>query len=224
VSAVRDTYGGAWAHWTWGELLVAVRRIANNATIASHKGERTRWCAPRGGPQLVGDLALQFAGVIGERSDESPDLRLDAPAGSDDLGRLVRMRQEVRPRDAAAWRGRVLEHAEVGATAERLAKRLGAGPVLSTSDADTEQLLGWACVWSGASLVCTDAGRRALVDPAVWVCLPGDLTGLTFEAPNALQRLGVRQRPRLERIFVVGAVPAGAAARFPGIEVAPWIG
>ena len=223
VSAVRDTSGGVWAHWTWGELIVAVRRMAGVAAIASHRGERVQWSAPRGGLQLVRDLAMQFAGVVGERTDSGPDPGLDMPSGADDLGRLVRMRQDVRPRDPAAWRGRALEYAEVATLAERVAKRLGAGPVLSTSDADTEQLLGWASVWGGASLVCTDVSRRALVDPAVWVCLPEHLEGLTLEPPNALQRLGVRSRPRLERIFVVGGVPAAAASRFPGVEVAPWI-
>ncbi len=204
-------------------MIVAVRRMAGSALLTSRRGERSRWSAPRGGPQLLRDLALQYAGVVGERSDANAELGAEWTAGSDDLGRLVRLRQEVRPRDAAVWRGRALEHAEVATTAERLSKRLGSGPILSTSDADTEQLLGWACVWGGASLVCTDASRRSLVDPAVWVCVPGDLAGLKIEPPNALQRLGVRPRPRLERIFVVGSVPAGAASQFPGVEVGPWI-
>lgn len=221
VSAVRDTVTGAWRHWTWGELLAAVRRAAGSPLIQGARGQALRWSSPRGGPQLIADLALQFGGVLGERVDA--DVPTVFPAGADDAGRLVRLRQDARPRDAAVVRGRPMDHAEVAAVAARVAERLGPGVVLSTAGGAVEQVLGWASVWGGASLVCAGPEVRAQVDPTVWVCRPADLRAVSAAAPDALQRLGLRERPRLTHVFVDGAVPPDAAARFPGATVGPWI-
>lgn len=206
VSAVRDTTAGHWRHWTRGELQQAVRRAAGSPGLPT-RGEAWAWRAPRGGERLVRDLALQFAGVVGTYAGEGADL----PPGTDDPGRLVRLRQDVRPRDAAVVRGRPMDHAEVAALAARVADRLGGGVVLCTAGTDAEQVLGWAAVWGGASLVVAHPEVRGVVDPAVWVARPEDLRG-----PRS-------PRGRLTHIYVDGPVPTDAAARFPGVTVGPWI-
>ncbi len=216
VSAVRDTRTGAWAHLTWDELRAAVRKAAGEA---GERGARRTWVG-RGASQLIGDLALQFAGVVGTLGEGEP-----LTAGRDDPGRLVRMRQETRPRDAAVVvGGRTLDHGEVAALAERAAKRLCPTPgllpevILSTVDAETDQVLGWAAVWGGLTLVTTEPGRRESVDPSVWVCTPGQLSVANLKGCGTVQRLR-GDGPRLRRVFVVGTVPD---VRIEGIEVSPW--
>lgn len=220
VSAIRTRTPGGWSHLSWHELQGAVRRAAG--TVGA-RGDVVDWSAARGADQLVWDLANQFAGVVGALTPGVPQ----RPAGSDDPGRLVRMRQEVRPRDPAArLGGRVLDHGEVAARAASASKRLcpkpGALPdlILSTVDAYTEQLLGWACAWGGHTLVCADPASVALVDPSTWVCTPDQWRASTLSGASNADRLrGLG--PRLRRVFVLGAVPGSPVAP-PGVEVGPW--
>lgn len=183
---------------------------------------------------------MQFAGVVGELTGDGAA----TAGGSDDPGRLVRLRQEVRPRDpAVVVDGRVIDHGEVAARAERARKRLAPKPerlpevILSTVDARTEQVLGWGAVWGGLSLVCADAEWLDRVDPTVWVCTPeqwrasrhvqkeageprGSKGAATLHTPTALDRLR-GTGSRLRRVFVVGSVPASPPAP-RGVEVGPW--
>ena len=217
VSAIRDTSGDGWAHLTWAELRVAVRREAG---AAGERGSSRAWARPRGTSQLVADLAMQFAGVVGRLGAASggpADLTGPAATGPDDAGRLVRLRQDTRPRDlAVVTGGRTLDHAEVAEVAERLSRRLSPRQTLlpevvfSTVDAATEQTLGWAAVWAALTLVCTEPGRLAQVDPTVWVCQPEQLAGAlgggrgggrgawgprrTAPAPNLCRRWGSERR------------------------------
>lgn len=166
---------------------------------------------------------MQFAGVVGElMGGDAAEV-----GGPDDPGRLVRLRQEVRPRDpAVVVDGRVIDHGEVAARAERASKRLAPKPerlpevILSTVDARTEQVLGWAAVWGGLTLVCADAESLEQVDPTVWVCTPFQWAAGKLPAPTAFQRLR-GTGSRLRRVFVVGSVPASPPAP-PGVEVGPW--
>jgi hypothetical protein len=166
---------------------------------------------------------MQFAGVVGELAGDDPA----EAGGPDDPGRLVRLRQEVRPRDpAVVVDGRVIDHGEVAARAERASRRLAPKPerlpevILSTVDARTEQVLGWGAVWGGLSLVCADAECLEQVDPTVWVCTPSQWAAGKLPAPTAFQRLR-GTGSRLRRVFVVGSVPASPPAP-PGVEVGPW--
>ncbi len=212
VSAVRDTATGEWAHLTWSELLAGVRRAAGGA---GERGDGRSWSAHRGGGQLVTDLALQFAGVVGELRGDGAGVG----AAGDDPGRLVRMRQDVRPRDPAVRTGAgVLDHAAVAETASRLCHRLAPAPgllptvVMSTADAATEQALGWACVWGGLTLVCSDSTRVNLTNPDVWVCVPDQLAAAVPVT-----------RSRLRAVFVVGQLPAPARSwRDVGVDVREW--
>lgn len=215
---MRDTSGEGWAHLSWAELLVAVRREAG---AVGERGSRRIWSRPRGTRQLVADLAMQFAGVVGQVGAVGPAPHNPA-TGPDDAGRLVRMRQDTRPRDpAVVLGGRTLDHTEVAEVAERLARRLSPKVpllpevVFSTVDAATEQTLGWAAVWAGATLVCSAPGRLEQVDPTVWVCRPEQL---------AAAGLGAGSR-RLRHVFVLGGVPDEAEPLLGrGVEVSAWIG
>jgi len=220
VSAIRTRTTGGWSHLSWHELQAAVRRAAGSVGA---RGDLVGWSASRGGDQLVVDLANQFAGVVGALTPGAPA----RPVGPDDPGRLVRMRQEVRPRDPAVRIGdRVLDHGEVAARAASASKRLcpkpGALPdvILSSVDAQAEQLLGWACAWGGHTLVCADAASVDVVDPTTWVCTPDQWRASTLARASNMDRLrGVG--PRLRRVFVLGAVPASPVAP-PHVEVGPW--
>lgn len=220
VSAVRTRTPEGWTHLSWHELQVAVRRAAGGVGA---RGDGVEWSAARGADQLVLDLAHQFAGVVGALTGGVPQ----RPAGADDPGRLVRMRQEVRPRDPAARvGGRVLDHGEVAARAASASKRLcpkpGALPdvILSTVDPATEQLLGWACAWGAHTLVCADAESVEVVDPTTWVCTPEQWRVSALSRSSNLDRLrGLG--PRLRRVFVLGAVPSSPVAP-PSVEVQPW--
>lgn len=220
VSAVRTHTAAGWAHLSWHELHVAVRRAAGGVGA---RGDSVDWSADRGGDQLVLDLAHQFAGVVGAMGPNGSP----RAGGSDDPGRLVRMRQEVRPRDPAARVGeRVIDHGEVAARAASASKRLCPKPgslpdvVLSTVDAATERLLGWACTWGGHTLVCADPSTLDVVDPTTWVCTPEQWRASTLVGASSVARLrGLA--PRLRRVFVLGAVPASPLAP-PHVEVGPW--
>ncbi len=220
VSAVRERTADGWRHHTWQELQVAVRRAAGAVPA---RGSSLRWTAARGADQLIADLAMQFGGVIGELSSDGEPVG----TGNDDAGRLVRLRQEMRARDPAVWfDGRVIDQGEVAVRAERACRRLAPRPglvpevVLCTVDARTDQLLGWASVWGGLTLVCGAADDRENTDPSVWVCTASQWADAKLTARSPMERLR-HTGSRLRRVFVVGAV-SGAPPPPPGVEIGTW--
>lgn len=242
VTAVRDRSAGAWRFLSWSELYSEVNRVAG-ALSALPRGERHAWTAPPGTRRLAVDLALQHLGVVGELG--GPDAVAYAGPdydallkGRDELGRLVRLVAELRPRDPAVVRGgRVWSHHEVGELGRRLAaswKLTSPEPVLVSAGPAVEQAAGWGAVAAGVPLVVGEPDLLPLVAPVVWVCTAEHLRGLGLERSRA-GGLGAVLRPlgrsaehigdRLQRVFVDGPVPAEAdALRERGVEVSPWAG
>ncbi len=238
INAVSDRSTGEWRWRTWAELESDVNRLCEALPV--RRGQRLEWDAPAGSRRLAIDLALLHLGVVGVAGGEGigVDQYEQWLATREDPGRLVRLRAELRARDAAAERsGRVLDYTAVEALTTRVAEQLavaGADSVLVAADPSVEQLVGWGVVWSGAALIIGGAEQLAALHPAVWVATPaaviaaappasraGGLGGLLRPYGRTAEHLG----RRLRRVLVVGAVPAeGDRYRQRGVEVVPWMG
>lgn len=236
LNAVQDHATGSWRWRTWAELESDVNRLAGALPVT--RGDRMAWDAPAGSHRLALDLALLHLGVVGVGGGEAvgPALFEQWLATREDPGRLVRLRGELRARDAAAERrGRVLDHAAVEAAARRAAELLDVRPpdtVLCEADPEVEQLVGWGVVWAGAALLVGAGALLPELHPSVWVTTPA---ALIRHAPPASRAagLGGLLRPygrttehlgrRLRKVLVVGSVPAEAERyRGRGVDVAPW--
>ncbi len=238
INAVQDRSDGAWRWRTWAELESDVNRLCD--ALPAGRGDHLAWDAPAGSRRLAIDLALLHLGVVGAAGGEGIGVaQYDQWLRSrEDPGRLVRLRAELRARDAAAQRrGQVLDYTAVDAVAQRVAGQLalvGSESVLVQGDAEVEQLVGWGVVWSGGAMVVGGAELLGDLHPAVWVASSAAVSAAAPPASRAgslggllrsYGRTDTHVGRRLRRVYVIGTVPPeGDRFRQRGVEVSPWMG
>lgn len=239
MSAVQERTPTGWRWRTWAELEADVNRLCGGLPVT--RGDELEWEATPGGRRIAVDLALQHLGVVGVAGGERlEDSQVDAWLRErEELGRLVRLRSELRPRDPAVVRdGRRLDHAGVADAARRAAESLAVeapGVVLLTPEGLGPGVLStvaWGAVWAGVALVVAGPEVLSDLEPTVWIAAsarvaagapPPSRAGALGGVLRGLGRADPNLGRRLRRVRVVGPVPPEAARfRDRGVEVLPW--